>query len=440
MTRRTIVVALTLALTSCSAFIRPGPQPPPRDRQVVVRVSDRGQLVAGAHVKVAGGVPAEQDTDAFGGVILKINTGINQVQVWVTKAGCSSIDAELPVQASGEIAALIDCTPPAPVVERATGESLLQVQANFCNLTDAQGRVIFTPFLATLWDQGDLASVADWLERMRAAGTTHVVLAPHYEYHSAMPYPIAGDDFRTRPAKFHELLEYLLAQPSADGRGFRPIVMLSDDFSEVGQYWPTLLPALRDLSPYVIFVPAWEPVGPGGAWSSAMLSQALARMHELLPAGHFFYHGTPDRGTFSSHPLEADDPWRGDEVGAWSSHGGELFEGFLFQTEHGDYVERPGCGRNVDDGSGRGLRYGQCWANRWDDVVARLGAGLCTDDYGHGSPCGWRKVRVVLFETVAFEYFRKQTDTDNANRIAREGLAICQHYGVTCGFGNGVVR
>ena len=327
------------------------------------------------------------------------------------------------------------------------------VRANFCNLRDSRGRVVFTPFIASL----PPVERAEWYRILRDAGSTHIVLAPRYRYEGST---IPGRDMRRTPAAFRAVLEEALRTPSADGKGFRPIVMWADTPDEIDRDWPGLMGAVRDLGDRIICVPSWEP-----AWRAADIARAIVRMRGLLgPDAHLFFHPLPGRATGASdlgvgearhtprgakwrdlrdpgrpglgRYYEDDDPWEGDAAGFWSNGPGRELEGVLFQTVHGRGVTIP-CGRSLRDELG--LRYpDDCWAGAWDETVARLGAGVESDAYGRPVSRGSRRVTVVLFETVAYDYFRGLVDSDAARRVATDGAKICATWGVACGFGNGL--
>jgi hypothetical protein len=299
------------------------------------------------------------------------------------------------------------------------GDDVTDVLANFCNLRDSNGRVIFTPFLASL----PYGERAEWYRIQREAGSTHVVLAPRYRYPGS---PIPGRDLRRDPAAFRAVLEEALRTPSADGHGFRPIVMWADTPDEIDRDWPRLMSAVRDLAGRFISVPAWEPT-----WRAADIARAMVRMRELLgPEAHIFFHPLPGRASGAS------DVGEDDGAAFWSSAAGRELEGILYQTEHGRGVTVP-CGRSIRDEIG--LRYpDDCWAARWDEVVARLGAGVRSDAYGRSLGPGWRRVKVVLFETVAYDYYRGGIDSAGARRVASDGAKICAAWNVPCGFANGL--
>lgn len=451
-----VVLALTLGLGACSVIIKPGPQPPPRDRQVVVRVSDRGQLVAGATVRVAGGVPAEQQTDAQGGVILKVDRTATDVQLTVTKAGCTELDGTRPIQASGEVAAVIDCTPPPPpkppVPARATGEAWWDVRANFCNLADESGKPQFTVFLISL----DAPTRQQWYQRQRDAGSTHLVLSPQANYPGA-PWP--SRDLYADAKTFVDVVQEAIETPAADGFGFRPILILDGGERaprpRIAANWPPIVEELRarGLLDYVKVVPGWELIT-ASDWRSADLSYGLELLHSLgVP--HLWLHLSPGRAVGSSHvgdgPVastppagaecgdpydhvdadghtekwcsyhDVDDPWKGAEGRFWYDHGAQYLEGFLYEAKNVDERE---------DVANCDVKNPDCWLSRWDDVVPRTGAGMN----------GWRVVRTVLFETVAYGAWHGHGSPEYARDVATAGKALCDRYGVKCGFGNGLPR
>lgn len=331
---------------------------------------------------------------------------------------------------AGDTSVLLVMAPvPSPPVTWRTGEALLDVHGNFCNLADSQNRIIFTPALLTLWLQADAASWHDWVDRLKAAGTTHVFVSPAWNYPGS---PIAGADVRANPAMFHGFLTALLRE------GFSPVVFLSDAShgqDEIDQYWPGLLEGVKDLWPYVILIPAWEPI-PGTAWSPETLSYALETMHRLAPTAVLAYHGSPERATgVGKDDSEGPDPWQHNEAGFWTDHGGQYLSMLFYETEHGGYLLDPITQWNADADV-----YGACgsapsgyptnldrWVNRWAEVLYRSGSGHC----------GWRQVRVVLAETVAFDVYHGHAVPAEATRVAADGLRVCQQFGVACTFGNG---
>ncbi len=317
--------------------------------------------------------------------------------------------------------------------------SLLRVRASLCNLYDTVGAPIFTPHLLPLFARADRRRVFDeWIAKLLETGSTHVTVAPWCKYNPS-PFPLV--DWRNYPYLFGAFLAELL------NRGLTPIVMLSEG-NEDQRDNPTeeFLYGVQEFAPFCLWVPSgWEP-----SWRSRFTSEAIYRCRRILGSQALLgFHARPDRANGASflgtiperapvpagalcreivtdekglrwqYLIESDDPWRGDEIGFWETHGGEELAFFLFQTVHGRDVTQGFC--RVGDES--------CWLTRWDEVVARLGAGWR----------GWRQVEaLVLFETVAKDIYDRTCDVETATIVARAGDAIAAKYGVTIGFGNGM--
>jgi hypothetical protein len=224
--------------------------------------------------------------------------------------------------------------------------------------------------------------------------------------------------------------------------GFSPICFLAADTPEQPILETTQ--ALKDagLLPYVICVPAWEPI-PTNYWRSVQMSNALEGMKAIggseivlgvhlqpgrwsmasfagvIPATDPTPPGTavleefvdPETGVLMKYLIEDDDPWRGDEQDAWKSHGGQYVDIFLYQFEHG-FTQT-----TAPD-----------WQNRWRDGIPRMGNGLN----------GWRVMPVCAFETVLYDSYRGNCNETRAREIAGEARDIAwKEFGVSVTFGNG---
>lgn len=328
-------------------------------------------------------------------------TQTNQdIFVGVTRPGCSQpTDINLP--------ALTFAVP-----NRRTQAELCYVLANFCNLRDSQNRVMFTAFLPNLPPQ----ERQEWYDILREAKSTHVVICPLASYTGS---PIPAFDWLNEPEKFVAIVREILATRAADGKAFTPILILDNGDAgfraRISAAWPRIRTLLGDDERDCIVVPGWELIT-ASECTSADFSFALELLHSLGWT-HIWAHLSPRRAACSSNPVEADDPWQGDEMGCWKSHGGQYVEGFLYQSE----AIRPGE-ENCD------VTKEECWLNRWDDVVPRIGKGLN----------GWRIMHLCYFEGPAYYYYRGQSDSAFAVRVADAAKALADSYGVRIGFGNGV--
>jgi len=145
-----------------------------------------------------------------------------------------------------------------------TREQIRNVQANFCNLTDMHGRVIFAPFIMSL----GLEDREDWYARMRAAGATHITLAVRYFYHSSENiYPIPGKDWRS------DLPGWVALVWEAIDHGFIPEIALTEgdgDFADPNsqtqwfmRHGVELMRQIRaagdDLTEWCLWRYGWEP-------------------------------------------------------------------------------------------------------------------------------------------------------------------------------------
>ncbi len=297
---------------------------------------------------------------------------------------------------------------------RPTPQQVRSIKANYGSSHDARGRLVFDPYYITLSDE----ERRDWRQLKHAQQLTHVVLCPVAKYPS---YPrgfpaIPPRDLRAEPQTFVRYVSELL-----DDR-LVPIIFLttgdSGSAADVETYWPGLLSALEREARYVWLVPGFEVVGPGGGWTSAQLSHGLQVIHGQRPESALAVHLQPERASGASHPIEADDPWHGDEPGFWRSNGGEFVDALLYQTPHGTKLLDP-------NGAGRGVGG---WEDRWREILERLGQG-------HR---GWRRVGLSFFEATAFDYHRGNVIDRDVARLSTRAQRLCQQHSVSCTFGNGL--
>jgi hypothetical protein len=286
-------------------------------------------------------------------------------------------------------------------------DRLLRVRGNFCNLL-TNGTLIFDPYLASI----PASARADWLARHRQAGTTHLAISPSCAYGGAEARGYPAFDWLADPDRFVAYVRSLLAEPSADGYGFTPIILLDSGdpgYESRMMHWQAIRDRLGADAADVIVVPGWELIR-ASSWDSAAMSRAL----ELLGSQgwpHIGVHLSVERGSFASNPVEPTDPWQGHESACWKSHGGQHAEIFFYQAT--------AFTGSLD------------WLNRWDDIVPRFCQGLN----------GWRPMALCLFETVAYGAWHGQiADPEaEAKRMATAGRDWARdHYGVTdISYGNG---
>jgi hypothetical protein len=172
---------------------------------------------------------------------------------------------------------------PAPLTPPPSRDQILAVHSDWGNLWDAQNRPILTPFILALAEQGDLTSAKDWVNRIQAAGDTHLVVqltTPHFP-----GYPISGVGFENNLSAFKAYLVDLIQL------GFVPVVMLGDGQTANNKYTGTagsdwvlanvgaVAAAMKsgvDVTPYCLWVPGWRVIGssgyPGGDWDGVWWS------------------------------------------------------------------------------------------------------------------------------------------------------------------------
>lgn len=300
---------------------------------------------------------------------------------------------------------------PAPVPDptvpewRPSRDELMNIRANFISLRDEHGRIMLSWF----WPFLDRETQLEWNRVWRANGVTHIVLCPIAQYPG---YWAAGGDVRWDAGRYAEfnrqaLNDHLIPvnmYATGDGGSDEDIDLHFTDYDRALSE--------RDLLRFVWRVPGFEVVGPGAGWPSRSLSKAL----QLLCADHsgpIGVHLQPERAVGSSHPLESDDPWQGDEPEFYRKHGGECVDSLLYQTPHGSK-----------------LLSGNEWEDRFIEILDRLGLGLR----------GWRKVGISFFEVNGYDFYHNQSTTDDATRLATRAKALCDERGVACTFGNGLPR
>lgn len=423
MKRYLAVLALVLASACAGVHIHPVPRPQPpvivtppvvapaETASMAIVATSQGQPVRDSRIAITPNVTTYAPTNSDGYSIQTIPLGTYTVTV--TADGYVPITFDVTVRENVDVPVkLTPIRPPDP-----TEAEFHRVLTNFCNLHDKQGRVIFTAMYAGLDDE----SRKDWLDRLVAAGSTHVAISPAAGYPGS---PIPAFDIYSQPDRFASFVREILRTPGANGKALTPILILDGGDPGIRQridaFWPAIRGSLGDDADRVIVVPGWELIN-ASPTTSAEFSYALTKLHDL-GYRHIWAHLSPGRASASSNPVEPDDPWQGAESGMWKSNGGQWVEGLLYQSQavrgNDDQCDP------ADDG---------CFLNRWEDVVPRIAAGMN----------GWRilggqNVGLVFFEGPAYYFYRGQVDSAFARRIATAAQRMCEKYRVECGFGNGL--
>ena len=197
------------------------------------------------------------------------------------------------------------------------------VMANFCNLTDSVPRPIFSSCLA-----GQSPEMQDeWITRERLAGGTHMVFSIQAGY---TDYPPEINFYVE-----NRMGEWLTTLDRVLNASLVPVVFLHSGGSYPGSdYFHGVLSEIpRDYYDRCLWVPAWEPVR--GSWSSRQFREAsLAIRAALGPSPLMGCHLSQGRLSFSSNPVEPDDPWHGQEAACWREQwggDGHPFAVFLYQ-------------------------------------------------------------------------------------------------------------
>lgn len=303
-----------------------------------------------------------------------------------------------------------------------TREDVLTVAGNLCNLNDTAGRVIWPPSLPGAAVAG---CFEEWMQAQAAAGATHTFIGP-FEPGPAYPGAAFDNPDLTAPADLRAFVLKILQTRSASGKGFVPVLFLDGggkDPAARWDRWQAWGKALEDVQGALGVCPAWEPVV--GDWTSREMSDGLGKARAAFPGSALIWHGSPTRWAGSSNPVEHNDPWQGGESEFYKTHNGQFIDLAFYQTPHGPELYRPCTCVNAAQKFGHD---DACWLNRWEDGVARLAAGIN----------GWRVLRVVLYETVAFEFFRGQATLADARRIAALAKGVADKWGVAVGYGNGL--
>ena len=187
-------------------------------------------------------------------------------------------------------------------------------------------------------------------------------------------------------------------------------------------YWQGLMAAIP--STYYghgIWCPAFEPVK--GRWTSRNVSEALQAIRAAIgPDNLLAMHLSPGRASFSSNPVESDDPWQGDEMACWYSDGGEQPDIFLYQSSpppEGDVFDP-----TIPDS----------WGERAKEVADRF-LGLPGAPDWFAQPRAHGRPTLIWMEATASTFIRGQS----TEAWAREVAAHAKGLGYQ-GFGNGVPR
>ena len=292
------------------------------------------------------------------------------------------------------------------------------MQGDFGCVRDSKGRNQFSPFLLTLIDDAP-AEAEEWVTNWLARGYTHAFFAPEYGYPGS---PIPGKSFTA--AQFVQKLVWLL------DHGISPVVWLADmpDWAARGLEIVQLLKD-KGMIPFVILTPGCEVIN--GTWQTGACENFLIQVIAIAgPELELGFHQSPHRWSYSSNPVQPDDPFQGDEKACWWGPAGVNVKVHFYQLEHGrDYADKDWQPWKWADYEFADNPLPPEEEDRFRDGLYRLGQG-------HN---GWRVIPICASETILWNDYRNQFVNGEkfAKRVAGRMRDVAAEYGVTITYLNG---
>jgi len=293
-------------------------------------------------------------------------------------------------------------------------DSIINVQANFCNLFDAEGWPIFEPFIDELILH-NMPKALDWIARLHAAGSTHLTVGfSGGSYNEnlgwAPSYPIPGHDWSSDVKGFSEIVNWVKSQ------GFIPWIKLDTDGivfdpngNGVGWQWgidnfKSVLPLLSEHFEDCLWGTGWDGCFP--VWTPDQTLQMIRLLRSILGTKACIeteFGGPPTVGYCHMGGGPAD--WTSDKLGDLD----------VFSVELTSY---PPDAPRIQETASR--------------LLGPVAKNIDPANLGPFYLAG-QKTKVCYMETCAYQIIRKQLTSLDAINIANQG----KFYGFTS-FGNGL--
>jgi len=291
-------------------------------------------------------------------------------------------------------------------------DQIINVNGSFCNLYDSDGIPIFDAFIDYLILNNPTKAL-DWVTKLKNNNATHINLDISGDYNEnlgwAPRYPIPGSDWTQKLDEFSTILNYVIKA------GFVPIVHLAADGQEYdsngmtyGWDWgmqniPKIINALSSFVPYCLWTPSWDGGFPN--WTKDQTVQMLKLMRSVLGANACIAAEFAGPGTIGYCHM-------GNGSADWNNNQLDILDAFFVEL-----LSYPADPVGVSQ------------------VATRL-LGSLSENCPH-TPYylnGQKSVGIIFFETVAYQFIRKQLNEDDV----RNTNLVGSNYGFRL-FGNGTI-
>lgn len=426
-----------MSLWTWLAFLftnRPHPTPPPAPTTRAVGVivcTPEDVRLPGAAVwldDLGGAHTGTTDHDGYC-EFAAVSTDLSASQLKVEAAGFVTVDVHLDLTPGINQQIWIGGEP-----EQATAIRLDAMQPAFVPLVGPHNPSVVACNFGSLWDatlnraifQANYPSMDNetrkrWREIAAAAGDTHFQIGnpttPYEDYH--IP---AYTNWLTEG----RMDEWVACLAELHRDGFTPVVFLDsgDRYPGAGFHRAFVEAIPLDLrqhangDPTVIFCPGHEIIA--GGYTTKQGCDAVREISDVAgPRALIAMHTSDGRLSFSSNPVEADDPFHGDEIACWRGDVGQRITHHFYQSA------------NLSTGEALDDTVPGSPAERTHEVVTRV-----IGDHWAGAP-DWfdglpRRPYAVLWEQSEELFFKHQIDRAWMLTVARTFMGYgFQGYG--CG-------
>jgi len=311
---------------------------------------------------------------------------------------------------------LLNQSSPKPKIK--TRADIINVQSNFCNLRDADDIPIFTIYLTSLYANKQYDKFDDWLNRLRAAGSTHIDIGLTAKYDENLgwvkQYPIPDIDLTNGLFLLKQIIHTIISE------NFIPHIHLSMD--DNGLNWafanlPSIINQLIDYAPYCLWNTGWDGCFP--SWNRNQTTAAIYLLRKIL--GQNAQIATEFGGPGGFFPYIDMGFGEGDYIGPLQE-----LDCLCLEYGNGGSIPLPDCGMQQQGTRLLGSAY---------KPLLIPGCDEHSNIYYLSSPRRRGPMNICIYEWVwggAYNQIRKLNNPNDAKTIA-QGF---QKYGYTS-FGNG---